>query len=86
MLQNYYEGKIVKLYIRERLFAEKMHQKNANAETLCIIWFVPFVLRLPSCMSNHDGNRFGLIQQVIDRNNLNIYREKLIILGCCEVI
>ena len=42
MLQNYYKGKLVELYIRERLFAEKMHQK-ANAETLCKIWFVPFV-------------------------------------------
>ena len=33
VLQNCYEGKIVKLYIRERLFVEKMHQKKANAET-----------------------------------------------------
>ena len=44
MLPNYYEGKIVDLYIRERLFVEKMHQKKANAETFCKIWFVPFVV------------------------------------------
>ena len=29
-----------------------MHQKKANAETLCKIWFVPFVPWLPSSMSN----------------------------------
>ena len=55
MLQNYFEEKIVELYIRERLFVKKMHQKKANAETLCKIWFVPFVPWLPSSMSNHDG-------------------------------
>ena len=43
MLQNYYEGKIVKLYIRERLFVEKMHRKNPNAKTysnydLSVVW------------------------------------------------
>ena len=43
MLQNYYERKIIKLYIRERLFVEKMHQKRANAERLCKIWLAPFV-------------------------------------------
>ena len=43
MLQNYYEGKIVELYIQERLFVEMMHQKKANAETLCKISFAPFV-------------------------------------------
>ena len=26
----------------ERLFVERMHQKKANAETLCKVWFVPF--------------------------------------------
>ena len=35
---------VIELYIRERLFVEKMPQKKANAETLCKIWFVPFVL------------------------------------------
>ena len=35
MLQNYYEGKIVELCIRERFFVEKMHQKKVNDETLC---------------------------------------------------
>ena len=54
-LQNYDKGKIVKYYIRERLFVERMHQKTACAEALCKIWFVPFVLWLPSSMSNHDG-------------------------------
>ena len=56
MLQNYYDGKIVKLHISERLFVEKMHQKKANIETLCKIWFIPFVpwLQLRS-ISNHDG-------------------------------
>ena len=52
---NYCEGKYVKLYIRERLFVERMHQKKANAETLCKIWFVPFAPWLPSTMCNHDG-------------------------------
>ena len=33
----------VATYIRERLFVEKMHQKKANTEVLCKIWFVPFV-------------------------------------------
>ena len=51
MLQNYYEGKIVKLYIRERLFVERMHQKKTNSETLCKIWFVSFVPWLSSSMS-----------------------------------
>ena len=55
MLQNYYEWKIVELYIRERLFVKKMHQKKANAETLCKIWFVPFIPWLPSSMRNLDG-------------------------------
>ena len=54
MVQNYYSGKIVKLYIRERLCVERMHQKKTNAETLCKTWFVPFVTWLPSTMSNHD--------------------------------
>ena len=27
----------------ERLFVKKIHQNKANAETLCKIWFVPFV-------------------------------------------
>ena len=44
MLQNYYKGKILKLYVGERLFLERMHQKMANAETLCKILFVSFVL------------------------------------------
>ena len=43
MLQTYYKGKIVELYIWEMLFVEKMHKKKANAETLCEIWFVAFV-------------------------------------------
>ena len=43
MLQNYYEGKIVKLYILERLFVERMHPQKPNAKTLCKIWFVPFL-------------------------------------------
>ena len=47
MLQNYHEGKIVRLYIPERLFAERMHQKKVNAETLCKIWFVLFVRWFP---------------------------------------
>ena len=51
MLQNYYEGKIVKLYIWEGLFVEK----KGKAETLCKNEFVPFVPWLPSSMSNHDG-------------------------------
>ena len=42
MLKNYYEGKIVKLYIWERLFVKRMHQKKVNAEMLCKIWFVIF--------------------------------------------
>ena len=42
MLQNYYEGKIVKLYIRQRSFVERVHQKKANTETLCKIWCGPF--------------------------------------------
>ena len=54
MLQTYYEGKIVELYIWEMLFVEKMHKKKANAETLCEIWFVAFVPWLPSSMSNHN--------------------------------
>ena len=29
-----------------------MHQKKGNAETLCKIWFVPFVSLLPSSMTN----------------------------------
>ena len=59
VLQNYYEGKIVKLYIRERLFVERMHQKEANAEKLCKTWFVPFFPWLPfSSMSDHDRNFF----------------------------
>ena len=41
--------------VRESLFVKRMHQKKTNAETLCKIWFVPFVLRLPSSMSDHDG-------------------------------
>ena len=32
MLQNYYEEKIVRLYIRERLFLEKKHQRKAIAK------------------------------------------------------
>ena len=55
MLQNHYEGKTVKLYFRERLFVERMHQKKTNAETLCKIWFVPFVPWSPSSMCNQDG-------------------------------
>ena len=55
MLQNCFEEKNVELYIRERLFVTKMHQKKPNAETLCKIWFVPLVPWLPSSMSNHDG-------------------------------
>ena len=55
ILQNYYEGKIVRLYIQERWFVERMHQKKANAETLCKIWFVSFVPWLPNSISNHDG-------------------------------
>ena len=30
----------IKLYIRERLFVEMMHQRKANAKTLCKIWSV----------------------------------------------
>ena len=37
----------VKLYIRESLFVERMHQKKANAETLWKIWFVLFVSFCP---------------------------------------
>ena len=44
MLQNYYDGKIIKLYIWEKSFVERMHQqKKVNAEILCKIWFVLFV-------------------------------------------
>ena len=40
MLQNDYEKKkIVKNYIRKKLFVERMHQKKMNAKTLCKIWF-----------------------------------------------
>ena len=52
---------IVKLYSRERLFVERMHQKKTNAETLCKIWFAPFVPWLPSSMSIHDGKWGKLI-------------------------
>ena len=55
MLQNYYQGTIAKLYIWESLFVEKMHQKKANAKTLCKIKFVPFVPWLPSSMNNYNG-------------------------------
>ena len=57
MLQNYCEGKIVKLYIRERFFIEKIRQKKVNAKTLfkIWIWFGPFSLSLPRSMSNLDG-------------------------------
>ena len=44
MLQNYYKEKILKLFVGESLFVEMMHQKKANAETLCKILFVSFVL------------------------------------------
>ena len=44
---------VIELYIRERLFVEKMHPKKAQAETLSKIWFVPFAPWLPSSMSNH---------------------------------
>ena len=32
-----------------------MHEKKVNAETLYKTWFVPFIPRLPSSLSNHDG-------------------------------
>ena len=48
MLQNYYDGKIFKLYIWEMQFVKRMHQKKGNAEMLCKIWFVPFIPGLPS--------------------------------------
>ena len=43
------------MYIQKGYLFERMHQKKANAETLCKIWFVSFVPWLPSRMSNHDG-------------------------------
>ena len=54
ILRNYYEGKIVTLCIRERLFVERMYQKKIIAETLFKIGFVPYISWLPSSMSNYD--------------------------------
>ena len=61
MLQNY-KSKIVKMYIQEKWFVEKIHYKETNAETLCKIWFVSFckiwfvsfISWLPGSMSSRD--------------------------------
>ena len=57
LLMNGYYAHLSSVRFRHFIYRGSlmMHQKKANAEKLCKIWFVPFVSWLPSSMSNHDG-------------------------------